>query len=187
MKSLWLWQYWKTDENALVTSFVSIHKHPISSQWDFIFHHLRISVLEVGSFRGRQCITLLITLNKDLDRTSDHFNSSQRYSIQQLQYLQDLHRLIESGYDRQHFNSSQRYSIQQLQYLQDLHRLIESGYDRQLWEHLCNYIFEAAQADWSPNHEAGEHFYVFSRYRFQPYRSKKRTVFAKVNLTSDLL
>ena len=157
MKSLWLWQYWKTDENALVTSFVSIHKHPISSQWDFIFHHLRISVLEVGGFRGRQCITLLITLNKDLDRTSDHFNSSQRYSIQQLQYLQDLHRLI------------------------------ESGYDRQLWEHLCNYIFEAAQADWSPNHEAGEHFYVFSRYRFQPYRSKKRTVFAKVNLTSDLL
>ena len=27
MKSFWLWPYWKTDRNSLVTSFPSIHKH----------------------------------------------------------------------------------------------------------------------------------------------------------------
>ena len=124
MKSLSLWQYWKTYKNYLVTSFPSIHKHQLDSQWDIISHHLKIAVLELGNR-----ITLLITLNKDLVRATEHFRFSQRYGIQQFQSLQDLDRLI------------------------------ELGHDRQLWKHLWNDIFEAAQADWSPDHETRENYY----------------------------
>ena len=70
-----------------------------------------------SSFRGRQRITPPITPNKDLGRANEHFNFSQRYGIPQVQSLQDLDRLI------------------------------ELEHDRQLWKHLCNDIFEAAQAD----------------------------------------
>ena len=70
-----------------------------------------------SSFRGRQRITLPITLDKDLVRASEHFSFSQRYGLQQFQSLQDLERLI------------------------------KLGHDRQLWKHLCNDIFEAAEAD----------------------------------------
>ena len=70
-----------------------------------------------SSFRSRQRITLPITLDKDLVRASEHFNFSQRYGIQQ-------------------FHSRQ-----------DLDRLIKLGHDIELWKHLCNDIFEAAQAD----------------------------------------
>ena len=70
-----------------------------------------------GSVIGRECITLPITLNKDLVRASVHFNFRQRHGIQQFRSLPELHRLI------------------------------ELGCDRQLWKHLCNDIFEAAQAD----------------------------------------
>ena len=54
-----------------------------------------------SSFRIRYRITLLITLNKDLVRATEHFRFSQRYGIQQFQSLQDLDRLIELGHDRQ--------------------------------------------------------------------------------------
>ena len=83
--------------------------------------------------RGTQRITLPITLDKDLVRASERFNFGQRYIIQQFQSLQDLDRLI------------------------------KLGHDRQLWKHLCNDIFEVAQADWSPDHEAGEHYHSFPR------------------------
>ena len=68
-----------------------------------------------SSFTGRQRITLPITLNKDFDRASEHFNFSQRYGIQQFQSLQ----------------------------LQDLDKLIELGHDRQLSKHLCNEAAQA--------------------------------------------
>ena len=87
---------------------------------------------QYSSFKGRQHITLPITLNKDLVRAIEHSSFSQRYGIQLLQSLQDL-----------------------------VDRLIELGYDRQLWKHLCNDIFEAVWADWSPDHEAREHYYLF--------------------------
>ena len=54
-----------------------------------------------SSFRGRQRITLPSTSNKDLVRTSKHFNFSQGYGLQQSRSLQDLDRLIELGHDRQ--------------------------------------------------------------------------------------
>ena len=56
---------------------------------------------QYSSFRGRQRITLPSTSNKDLVRTSKHFNFSQGYGLQQSRSLQDLDRLIELGHDRQ--------------------------------------------------------------------------------------
>ena len=44
---------------------------------------LYFSLSQNSSFRGRQRITLPITLNKDVVRASEHFNFSQRYGIQQ--------------------------------------------------------------------------------------------------------
>ena len=52
----------------------------------------------------------------------------------------------------------QRHDMKQFQSLKDLYRLIELGDDR-LWKHLFNDISEAAQADWSPDHEVGENYY----------------------------
>ena len=74
---------------------------------------LTLSELEV--FRGRQRLTLFISLTKVLVRASGHLNFSQKYGIQQFQSLQDLDRLI------------------------------ELGHDRQLLKHLCKEIFGAAQ------------------------------------------
>ena len=81
-------------------------------------------------FRGRQRITIPITLNKDLVRASEHFNFSQTHGIQQFQSVQDLEKLI------------------------------ELRHDRQLWKHLCNDIFKAAQTDWSSDHVARKHYYL---------------------------
>ena len=89
--------------------------HPQTPAQQSMRHYFSPS--QNSNFKGRQRITLPIILNKDLVRASEHFNFSQRYGIQQFQFLQDLDRVI------------------------------ELGHDRQLWKHLCNDIFEAAQAD----------------------------------------
>ena len=56
-----------------------------------------ISPYQNSCFRGRQRITLPITMNRDIVTASEDFNFSQRYGIQQFQSLQDLDRLIELG------------------------------------------------------------------------------------------
>ena len=48
MKSVWLWQHWKTDGNYLVTCLAYIRRHQLSSWWSIISHHLKIAVLKVG-------------------------------------------------------------------------------------------------------------------------------------------
>ena len=116
--------YQRTNEIPLIVTI-------LKNRWKLCGHILRIhpqtpaqqsmrhcfTLSENGRFRGRQRITLPIILNKDLFRASEHFSFSQRYGIQQFQFLQGLDRLI------------------------------ELVYDWQLWKHLCNDIFEAAQAD----------------------------------------
>ena len=52
-----------------------------------------------SSFRARQCITLPVTLNKDLVRANKHFNFSQRYDTT-ISVFAGLG-LIELGHDRQ--------------------------------------------------------------------------------------
>ena len=116
--------YQRTNEIPLILTILKnrwklfghiLRIHPQTPAQQSMRHYFLPS--ENDSFRGRQLITLPVTLNKDLFRASEHFSFSQRCGIQQFQFLQDLDRLI------------------------------ELGYDWQLWKHLCNDIFEAAQAD----------------------------------------
>ena len=115
--------YQRTNEIPLILTI-------LKNRWKLFDHILRLhpqtpaqqsrrhyfAPSQISSFRGRQRVTLPVTLNKDLVRASEHFHFRQRYGVQQFQSLQDLGRLI------------------------------KLGHDIQLWKHLCNDIFEAAQA-----------------------------------------
>ena len=97
------------------TNGIPLNMTILNNRWKHFGHILRLhpqtpaqqsrrhyfSPSQNSSFRGRQCLTLSITLNNVLVRASGHLNFSQKYGIQQFQSLQDFDRLIELGHDRQ--------------------------------------------------------------------------------------
>ena len=97
------------------TNGIPLNMTILNNRWEHFGHILRLhpqtpaqqsrrhyfSPSQNSSFRGRQCLTLSITLNNVLVRASGHLNFSQKYGIQQFQSLQDFDRLIELGHDRQ--------------------------------------------------------------------------------------